>query len=321
MSIGSFEHASGTAWRGSDDYRADSALHPQVQEQYAAHFTSLSASLQEAAAALRQIVPPIASNGEGPVFRGAFGFSQGIPPTSVPLGGVLDVAAAHREAAKDTLVSASQSLEAENTELKKSYRDATAHLARLENEKRRFFDGAVVDFVHDVRERHGFVPRSNDDLTAQLRAMPGTDWAVPACRLQYPAVLPDEPQRSRSLGDENSELRRQLDLASRAGEALEREHRATEDRTYTLEREQARLRGQLSAVAVGDAPEDSIDSQQRRTQILERRLHDTEERAEALEIQNARLLAAVGMLDGGASILEELKRAGVSSTGKMPEAR
>lgn len=212
-------------------------------------------------------------------------------------------------AGKDLWVSASQHLEAENADLRKAFHDATARLARLEDEKRRFFDEAVVDFVHDVRARRGPMPDSCDDLTAQLRSMPGAEWAAPSSGPQCPVAVDVVPQRSRDLGGENSELRHQLELASRAGEALEREYRATEDRTYALEREQARLRGQLGAVA-GTAPA-ALESQQ--TRILERRLHDTEERAEALEVQNARLLAAVGTLDGGAAILEELRRACASA--------
>jgi len=142
-----------------------------------------------------------------------------------------------------TLEPTIQELLHENATLKEAFSEANRRLARLEEEKSRFFDEGVFDLVNSVCGQSGST-RSYGDLVARLRGLAGFE-PSPKMSLQ----LPLSPTRSENLGKENAKLRRELARATELGETLEQQQRAVEDRAHALEQERAFLADRLTQCA------------------------------------------------------------------------
>lgn len=150
----------------------------------------------------------------------------------------------------------------ENASLRDAFGEASRRLARIEDEKSRFFDEGIFDLVNSVCGQPASTG-SIDDLVARLRQQWHTSSPPDASEAHSPAegmmgpVLASSSDISLSLdaacsigedrrgavelSGENAVLRRELEQASRVSEALEWQQRAAEDRTHDLEEERVRL--------------------------------------------------------------------------------
>lgn len=225
----------------------------------------------------------------------------------------------------------------ENASLRHAFSEASRRLARIEDDKSRFFDEGIFDLVNSVCGQSGSTG-SCDDLVSRFRGQwprrPSPD-ASAACtplgNLMGPLLSSSsdismslsrpEGQRAAELSGENAELRRELEQASKVGEALEWKQRAAEERTHDLEEERLqlveRLRCHAGSPPVSVPPYDlSPDNEwHQRTNLrqapqtepaedvgaagappsderirdLQRKLRETEARTEVLATENTRL--------------------------------
>jgi len=133
----------------------------------------------------------------------------------------------------------------ENMTLREAFDDASQRLAMLEEEKWRFLDEGVFDLVNSVCVRKTPNLRKPHQLAI---AVPPISTFTPLSPAASAASVRryEEDKRSSELSGENEELRQELARASEVGEALEQQQQAAEDRMYALEQEQALLANQLS---------------------------------------------------------------------------
>lgn len=153
-----------------------------------------------------------------------------------------------------------QQLLQENASLRDAFSEASRRLARIEDDKSRFFDEGIFDLVNSVCGQSGSTG-SCDDLVSRFRRQwpnrPSADASeahTPVGSMMGPILSSSsdismslgagrscDDQRAAELSGENAELRRELEQASKVSEALEWQQRAAEERTHDLEEERLHL--------------------------------------------------------------------------------
>lgn len=210
-------------------------------------------------------------------------------PMTVALDSEPALSPAGLESSSDPAI---QRLLVENSSLRAAFDGISQRLARVEDEKSRFFDEGIFDLVNSIAGKRE--SKTETELDPMLR-------------------------------QENAELRRALEQASLLSEELEKQNSAAQDRTRDLESEQALLMERLQRVETETEPgftheesleiksqlermrrmlqmgsmecakalstqeDDIISNLDDQVQQLQRKLQEAEARASSLESENVLL--------------------------------
>jgi len=237
--------------------------------------STLSETLQEAAVALRRVVPH-ANRCASKV--------SGAQPRSRHDGAASPVVSrsAGLQVSSDMIVLSSpesvcvghfmggmvpvQQLMLDNSKLRDAFHDAARRISALDEEKSTFFGDGVFDLANSVCDKADVQTSANAGDSSSLRGeccplLPGLEMRTLQSLSLPTSVGAPSPgracQRTELLSDENAALLRELMRANEVNDKLELQQRAAEGRTLQLEHERTWLSEQLAGEAVAETTDAS----------------------------------------------------------------
>lgn len=109
--------------------------------------------------------------------------------------------------------------------------------------------GSAAPDVHRLMEENASLRAAFDDAKQRLLRLEDEKWRLPAASTLSPqrgTPTSEQEKRTSELAGENDQLRKQLAKAGQVGQKLEEQQQAAEDRMHQLEQEQALLTQQLA---------------------------------------------------------------------------